>query len=71
MLIAHTLGVDHCGHRYGPNHIEMSAKLQQVDELIYNLTKLITDDTILFVMGDHGMTRSGDHGNYFVFRVKK
>lgn len=36
-----------------------------MDELVYNLTNLIDDDTILFVMGDHGMTKSGDHGKYF------
>ena len=22
----------------------------------------LDDDTVLFVMGDHGMTRTGDHG---------
>lgn len=27
-----------------------------------DLTKSIDDDTVLFVMGDHGMTMSGDHG---------
>uniref|UniRef100_A0A914D243 GPI ethanolamine phosphate transferase 3 n=1 Tax=Acrobeloides nanus TaxID=290746 RepID=A0A914D243_9BILA len=62
VLIAHTLGVDHCGHRYGLENFEMTAKLRQMDELVYNLTNLIDDDTILFVMGDHGMTKSGDHG---------
>ena len=27
-----------------------------------DLTSAIDDETILFVMGDHGMTISGDHG---------
>ena len=27
-----------------------------------NLTHHLDDDTVLFVLGDHGMTRSGDHG---------
>ena len=27
-----------------------------------NVTSLLSDDTILFVMGDHGMTGTGDHG---------
>ena len=31
VLIAHFLGVDHCGHRYGPNHQEMERKLTQID----------------------------------------
>lgn len=33
-----------------------------MDELIKNLTQTIEEDTILFVMGDHGMTNNGDHG---------
>lgn len=53
------LGVDHCGHRYGSDHPEMSAKLRQMDDLVHNLTKLMDDETVLFVMGDHGMTPSG------------
>jgi len=27
IVIAHFLGVDHCGHRYGPNHPEMTRKV--------------------------------------------
>lgn len=34
VLIAHFLGVDHCGHRYGPNHPAMAEKLSQMDEVI-------------------------------------
>lgn len=34
LLIGHFLGVDHCGHRYGPNHVEMSRKLMEMDEVI-------------------------------------
>lgn len=31
VLIAHFLGVDHCGHRYGPNHKEMERKLNEMN----------------------------------------
>ena len=34
VLIAHFLGVDHCGHRYGPKHPEMAEKLSQMDKVI-------------------------------------
>lgn len=34
VIIAHFLGVDHCGHRYGPNHTAMGEKLTQMDEMI-------------------------------------
>ena len=30
LIIAHFLGVDHCGHKFGPNHPKMSEMLQKV-----------------------------------------
>lgn len=62
LLIAHFLGVDHCGHKYGPMHNEMSRKLTEMNEVIKTLSETIDDDTMLIVMGDHGMTIEGDHG---------
>ncbi|KAL6851187.1 mannose-ethanolamine phosphotransferase gpi13 [Amphichorda felina] len=62
LLIGHCLGVDHAGHRYGPDHAAMTAKLQQMDEFIRKLSASIDDDTLLVVMGDHGMDEKGDHG---------
>ena len=40
----------------------MTAKLQQMDEFIRRLTATIDEDTLLVVMGDHGMDSKGDHG---------
>lgn len=34
LFIGHFLGVDHCGHRYGPDHSEMERKLGEVNEVI-------------------------------------
>lgn len=34
VLIAHFLGVDHCGHRYGPDHPAMADKLTQMNAVI-------------------------------------
>lgn len=62
MLIGHFLGVDHAGHRYGPGHKEMTKKLQQMDRFVQELVQALDDDTLLVVMGDHGMDRKGDHG---------
>ncbi|CRL08752.1 CLUMA_CG021241, isoform A, partial [Clunio marinus] len=62
LLIAHFLGVDHCGHKYGPLHPEMGRKLREMNEVITEIAHTMDDDTILFVMGDHGMTVTGDHG---------
>lgn len=34
VLIAHFLGVDHCGHKHGPLHEEMSRKLAEMNDVI-------------------------------------
>jgi len=34
LLIAHFLGVDHCGHTFGPKHPKMAEKLQQMDSML-------------------------------------
>jgi phosphatidylinositol glycan class O len=62
VVIGHCLGVDHAGHRYGPNHPEMTKKLRQMDDFIRDLAATIDDETVLIVMGDHGMDSKGDHG---------
>ncbi|KXX73794.1 GPI ethanolamine phosphate transferase 3 [Madurella mycetomatis] len=62
LLVGHCLGVDHAGHRYGPDHLEMTKKLRQMDAFIRNLTATVDDETVLIVMGDHGMDGKGDHG---------
>lgn len=62
LLIGHCLGVDHAGHRYGPDHPAMGAKLRQMDDFIHKLVESIDDKTLLVVMGDHGMDSKGDHG---------
>jgi phosphatidylinositol glycan class O len=62
VIFGHYLGVDHAGHRYGPNHPAMGAKLRQMDQVIRDLIAKIDDNTLLVVMGDHGMDSKGDHG---------
>ncbi|KAI5804572.1 hypothetical protein EDC01DRAFT_643928 [Geopyxis carbonaria] len=62
VLFAHYLGVDHAGHRYGPDHFAMNEKLKQMDGVLQRLIDSIDDDTLLVVMGDHGMDPKGDHG---------
>jgi len=62
VIIAHYLGVDHAGHRYGPNHPAMTAKLEQMDMVLRDVVEALDDETLLVVMGDHGMDGKGDHG---------
>ena len=61
-LIGHGLGVDHAGHEYNPDHPQMAAKLHQMNGLVERVIPWIDDDTLLVVMGDHGMDTYGNHG---------
>ncbi|GBP08459.1 GPI ethanolamine phosphate transferase 3 [Eumeta japonica] len=62
LLIAHYLGVDHAGHRYGPNHSEMTRKLNELNDRLKRIIDILPPDVLLYVIGDHGMTDTGDHG---------
>ncbi|KIW27459.1 uncharacterized protein PV07_07193 [Cladophialophora immunda] len=62
VIFGHFLGVDHAGHRYGPDHPAMAEKLRQMDGVIRQMMEKIDDTTLLVVMGDHGMDTKGDHG---------
>jgi GPI ethanolamine phosphate transferase 3 subunit O len=62
VIFGHFLGVDHAGHRYGPDHPAMAEKLQQMNQILTQITESIDEKTLLVVMGDHGMDVKGDHG---------
>ncbi|KAI8344208.1 hypothetical protein BC941DRAFT_408055 [Chlamydoabsidia padenii] len=63
VVITHFLGVDHCGHTYGPDHMNMAGKLDEMNTVLTRLVdKHVDQDTLLVVMGDHGMSVEGDHG---------
>ncbi|KZO95486.1 alkaline phosphatase-like protein [Calocera viscosa TUFC12733] len=68
-LIAHYLGVDHVGHRLGPDHPAMRAKLLQMDSVLRQVVALLQEDTLLVLLGDHGMDPKGDHGGDSVLEV--
>ncbi|KAI5886597.1 uncharacterized protein SCHCODRAFT_02693304 [Schizophyllum commune H4-8] len=61
-LVGHFLGVDHVGHRVGPDHPSMRDKLAQMNDVLARVIDALADDTLLVVLGDHGMDRAGDHG---------
>ncbi|KPI88922.1 putative ethanolamine phosphotransferase [Leptomonas seymouri] len=67
LVVAHFLGVDHVGHRVDSDNPFMKGKILQLDEMLRNVSQLLRErptamNTMLLVMGDHGMTNSGDHG---------
>lgn len=62
VAIGHFLGVDHVGHRVGPDNPAMRDKLAQMDDVLRRVVQMIDNDTLLVVLGDHGMDEKGDHG---------
>ncbi len=62
IIFGHYLGVDHAGHRYGPDHPAMTAKLRQMDGIFRQIIEILDERTLLVVLGDHGMDSKGDHG---------
>lgn len=40
----------------------MGEKLLEMNEILAKVFNLVTDDTLVIVMGDHGMDKKGDHG---------
>ena len=62
VIFGHYLGVDHAGHRYGPDHPATAGKLQEMDQVIRKMIAALDDETLLVIMGDHGMDVKGDHG---------
>ncbi|GAB5593093.1 mannose-ethanolamine phosphotransferase gpi13 [Umbelopsis nana] len=61
-IITHFLGVDHCGHTYGPFHPTLASKLDEMNMMLSHLVQNVDKDTLLVVLGDHGMSKEGDHG---------
>ncbi|KAJ9125365.1 hypothetical protein QFC22_000325 [Naganishia vaughanmartiniae] len=62
VMIGHFLGVDHVGHRVGPSSSIMTDKLAQMNDVLTRVVDEMDDDTLLVVLGDHGMDSRGDHG---------
>jgi ethanolaminephosphotransferase len=66
-LIMHYLGLDHIGHKTGPQGPAMLPKQREMDgivRLIYEAmqTEEHLEDTLLVLVGDHGMNAGGNHG---------
>ena len=55
ILISHFLGVDHAGHKFGINNINMENKMKQMDYTLNKIIKNIDNDTLLILFGDHGI----------------
>ncbi|RXK41374.1 hypothetical protein M231_01279 [Tremella mesenterica] len=62
VLIGHFLGVDHVGHRVGPERETMRIKLEQMNLVLRDVVDRMDENTLLVLLGDHGMDQKGNHG---------
>lgn len=62
VLILHYLGLDHIGHKGGPNSVFMPGKQREMNDIIEKIYNTVSSDTLLVVVGDHGMNEAGNHG---------
>ncbi|GKZ51940.1 major facilitator super transporter protein, partial [Aspergillus brasiliensis] len=66
-FIMHYLGLDHIGHKAGPQSPYMATKQQEMDSIVANIYASIEQQqhlqsTLFVLCGDHGMNDAGNHG---------
>lgn len=61
-LILHYLGLDHIGHKGGPDSTYMKPKQREMDAILKRVYNNVNEDTLIVLMGDHGMNEIGNHG---------
>lgn len=63
VLILHYLGLDHIGHKGGPQSPYMANKQREMDQIIRRVYESASKkNSLIVVMGDHGMNEIGNHG---------
>jgi ethanolaminephosphotransferase len=61
-LILHYLGLDHIGHKGGPESLFMPPKQVEMDGIAQRIYESLDADTLFVLLGDHGMNEIGNHG---------
>lgn len=66
-MVMHYLGLDHIGHKTGPQGPNMLPKQKEMDRIVREIYKAMEAEehhanTLLIVAGDHGMNNGGNHG---------
>lgn len=66
-LIMHYLGLDHIGHKTGPQGPAMLPKQREMDDIVRMIYEAVETqehlkDTLVVLVGDHGMNAGGNHG---------
>ncbi|KAF2768483.1 alkaline phosphatase-like protein [Teratosphaeria nubilosa] len=66
-MIMHYLGLDHIGHKTGPQGPNMLPKQREMDGIVKMVYEAMEREehhanTLLVLLGDHGMNAGGNHG---------
>ncbi|OJJ52571.1 hypothetical protein ASPSYDRAFT_164083 [Aspergillus sydowii CBS 593.65] len=66
-LIMHYLGLDHIGHKSGPQSSYMIPKQHEMDSIVTQVYRAMEQEehlqsTLFILCGDHGMNDAGNHG---------
>ncbi|KAL6231464.1 hypothetical protein BDW75DRAFT_44334 [Aspergillus navahoensis] len=66
-LIMHYLGLDHIGHKAGPQSSYMIPKQHEMDSIVTQVYRAMEQEahlqsTLFILCGDHGMNDAGNHG---------
>ena len=66
-MIMHYLGLDHIGHKTGPQGPNMLPKQSEMDGIVQQIYEAMEtmphhEKTLLVLAGDHGMNAGGNHG---------
>ncbi|WPH00836.1 Hypothetical protein R9X50_00366600 [Acrodontium crateriforme] len=66
-MILHYLGLDHIGHKTGPQGPNMLPKQREMDGIVRQIYEAMEKEshqtnTLLVLAGDHGMNAGGNHG---------
>lgn len=67
VMVLHYLGLDHIGHKTGPQGPNMPAKQHEMDEIVRKIYTVMDQSShlssaLLVLLGDHGMNEGGNHG---------
>ncbi|KAK5997425.1 GPI ethanolamine phosphate transferase 2 [Cladobotryum mycophilum] len=67
LMVLHYLGLDHIGHKSGPQSTHMPAKQREMDGIVRQIFQALESNdhlgsTLLVMCGDHGMNDAGNHG---------
>lgn len=67
LMVLHYLGLDHIGHKGGPRSPNMVPKQHEMDAIVREIYEALEtqphlDNTLLVLLGDHGMNDAGNHG---------